>query len=369
MTHYNWQQPDWPKFKYTLHELDEKLFLFGRKTAHLAGILNAMPEKEQQKAMISAMLSEALKTSEIEGEYFSREDVLSSIHKNLDIPTHTHVSPSKKAMGIATLMTTLRHTYTLPLTQQMIWEWHKLLMVDHPHIAIGQWRTHTEPMRVISGSIGKTKTHFEAPPSHQIPHDMRQFIDWFNTPEQTLSTSKNAPLHAAIAHLYFESIHPFEDGNGRIGRAIAEKSLAQGVGYPLIISLSEAIQRNKKQYYDQLELAQRSTDITPWLHYFVDLILTAQTRAEEQVTFTLKKTKFFDTHHAQLNDRQKKVISRMLSFGPTGFEGGMNARKYMTMTKTSKATATRDLQQLLELGALRLQGNAGGRSTSYEVGL
>jgi len=364
---YNWQQSDWPNFEYRIQDLEDKLFGFGKKSGHMSGILKSLPNDEQINSVITMMLAEALKTSEIEGEYFSHADVLSSIRKNLGIhdpsPSHTN----NKAAGIASLMTQVRNTYAEPLTKETLWEWHRLLMADDRTVSIGQWRTHEEPMQIISGAIGKTNIHFEAPPSRQVPHEMQQFITWFNNPPAALITTKNTPIRAAIAHLYFESIHPFEDGNGRIGRALAEKTLSQGIGHPILISLSEAIQSNKKRYYDQLEQAQRSNTITPWLNYFVDLVLTAQDRAEDQIVFTLKKRQFFDRHETQLNPRQKKALTRMLEEGPSGFEGGMTAKKYMGITKTSKATATRDIQQLLEMGVFRQLGDGGGRSTCYEI--
>ena len=169
--------------------------------------------------------------------------------------------------------------------------------------------------------------------------------------------------------MYFETIHPFEDGNGRIGRAIAEKALSQTIGRPVVLSLSSTIEANKKNYYEALEKAQQSNEITRWVEYFVRISLAAQTEAEEQIDFTLKKTRFFDRYKDQLNERQLTVIKRMLEEGPKGFEGGMNARKYIGITKTSKATATRDMQQLMEIGAFILSGKAGGRSTSYRVSI
>jgi Fic family protein len=194
-------------------------------------------------------------------------------------------------------------------------------------------------------------------------------VKWFN---ETAPGGKHeiriAPVRSAIAHLYFESIHPFEDGNGRIGRAIAEKALSQTLGRPVVLSLSKTIESNKKLYYKSLEQAQRSNDITPWIEYFVQTILDAQIDSEIQVEFTLKKVKFFDRFKDRLNDRQLLVIQRMLEEGQTGFEGGMNARKYIGITKTSKATATRDIQHLVEIGAfLALPGR--GRSSSYTLAL
>ncbi len=174
-------------------------------------------------------------------------------------------------------------------------------------------------------------------------------------------------VRSAIAHLYFESIHPFEDGNGRIGRAISEKALSQGVRRPVLLSLSKAIEANKKKYYEALQIAQRSNEITDWICYFVNMTIDAQNKAENQIEFTLKKTKFFDYFESQLNERQLKVIRRMLEEGVKGFEGGMNTKKYISISHTSKATATRDLQDLVEKTIFIPSG--GGRSTSYTINL
>jgi Fic family protein len=199
---------------------------------------------------------------------------------------------------------------------------------------------------------------------------MESFIAWFNetTPDERRGLKK-AVVRSAIVHLYFESIHPFEDGNGRIGRALAEKALSQGIGRPVLLSLSRTIEANKKAYYDALSQAQRSNKITPWITWFFHTVLAAQMEAEEGIEFTLQKAKFFDRFKEKLTERQLKVIRRMLEEGPKGFAGGMNASKYGSLTKVSKATATRDLQVLLEMGALVYLGEGGGRSTKYKVNL
>jgi len=235
-------------------------------------------------------------------------------------------------------------------------------------VRIGGWRIHKEAMQVISGPVGKWKVHFEAPPSETVDAQMTGFIKWFNktTPGEEKEIV-NPVLRSAIAHLYFESIHPFEDGNGRIGRAISEKALSQGLGRPVLLSLSEAIEANKKKYYNALKVAQRSNEVTPWSVYFSSMALDAQLRAEKSITFILHKTRFLDKFGKQLNDRQSKVIHRMLEEGPKGFEGGMSAKKYVAITKASKASATRDLQYLSDIGALIQTG--GGRSTRYNIEL
>jgi Fic family protein len=265
-------------------------------------------------------------------------------------------------------MVAVRDSYAEPLTQDMLFDWHRLLLGQSPQITVGAWRTHAEPMQVISGAMGKENVHFEAPPSARVPEEMQRFIDWFNdTAPDGAQPIKKAPVRSAIAHLYFESIHPFEDGNGRIGRAIAEKALAQTLNRTVLLSLSQTIEAEKKAYYTALETAQRSNEITPWLTYFVGVILKSQRQAKDLVQWTLKKAMFFDRYAHQWNERQRKAILRMLEEGPGGFKGGMTAAKYQSLTKAPKATATRDLQKLAEIGTLISQG--GGRSTHYILNL
>ena len=367
MTPYNWQQKDWPNFKYSLSGMDDDLFSFTEHTGHTSGILKALPENIQMEAIIDMMVAEAIKTSEIEGEYLSRKDVFSSVKKNLGLLSKVQIK-DKKAAGAGELMTDVRNTFKEPLTKEKLFAWHTMLMADTKEVEIGKWRTHAEPMQVVSGAAGKEKVHFEAPPSAAVAKEMKLFLQWFNdTAPGGRKEIKKAPVRAAVAYLYFESIHPFEDGNGRIGRAIAEKALSQGVGRPVMLSLSKTIEAAKKDYYTALQKAQRSNGISSWVNYFVTTILQAQKEAETQIDFTLKKVKFFDRFKNQLNERQFTVIKRMLDEGPEGFKGGMNARKYAGITKTSKATATRDLQFLASINALTAFG--GGRSTGYQVNL
>lgn len=355
MTKYNWQQNDWPQFRFSLESAEGELLAFTEKTGRVSGILAGLPEETKQDVIVEIILAEAIKTSEIEGEYPSRKDVLSSIRKNLGLLHDTENIKDKSAIGLGELMIDVRNTFKDVLTEEKLLAWHKMLLGENKRVAVGQWRSHEEPMQVISGAVGKEKVHYEAPPSSKVPEQMKQFIQWFNdtAPGGKLEI-KRAPVRAAIAHLYFETIHPFEDGNGRIGRAIAEKALSQTIGRPVLLSLSKTIEASKKLYYDSLEKAQQSNEITPWVEYFIKTSLDAQTEAEEQIEFTLKKTRFFDRYKHLLNNRQLTVIKRMLEEGTKGFEGGMNARKYIGITKTSKATATRDMQQLVECGAFIL---------------
>jgi Fic family protein len=365
---YNWQQTDWPDFKYSTQNVEADLYSFAEETGHITGMLNAMSDDIKTEAIIDVMVAEAIKTSEIEGEYFSREDVVSSIKNNLGLNKKTLNVKDKKAKGIGELMVDVRETYSTPLTQQKLCSWHKMLMADTKNLQVGKWRTHTAPMQVVSGALGKEKVHFEAPPSSAVPKEMQAFIKWFNdTAPNGSKEIKIAPVRSAIAHLYFETIHPFEDGNGRIGRAIAEKALSQTLGRPVALSLSATIEANKKAYYKSLSQAQQSNEITNWVNYFVATILSAQKHAKNLVSFILKKAQFFDRFKDKLNERQIKVIKKMMDAGVSGFKGGMTATKYMSICKTSKATATRDLQHLVEIKALVAEG--GGRSTHYNLSI
>lgn len=370
MIRYNWQLKNWPNFEYSPQNIEDELLLFAEKTGKVTGTLNALPENAQMEAVVDIMVAEAIKTSEIEGEYLSRKDVLSSIRKNLGLVSSLEYIADKKAVGIGELMIDVRNTYNEELIEEKLFAWHKMLLRGSRGIEVGAWRTHEEPMQVVSGAMGKQKVHYEAPPSARIPQEMNRFISWFNeTAPGGKKEIKKAPVRSAVAHLYFETIHPFEDGNGRIGRAIAEKALSQGIGRPVLLSISKAIEAKKNDYYDALQKAQSSNEITEWINYFVRTILTAQTDAEEIIDFTLKKTKFIDRYKNELSDRQFKVCRRMLEEGPKGFVGGMNAGKYGSIAKVSKATATRDLQDMLKIGAIVPFGEAGGRSTKYQVNL
>jgi len=368
MTTYNWQQSDWPHFKYDLTTLYEVLLAISEKTGAISGKINHLSKNLQTEALINLMVEEAIKTSKIEGEHLQDADVRSSIKNKLGLnPTSVSV-PDKRAQGIAELMLNARKTFKQPLTEKKLFNWHLLLMSGslNPNLTVGYWRTDTEPMQIVSGHYGKWQVHYEAPPAKKVPEEMHQFLHWFNqtAPKKPLEI-KFGPVRAAIAHLYFESIHPFDDGNGRIGRIIAEKALSQSAGHPVLLSLSHAIEANKKTYYQALKKASQSNEITAWIEYFLQVILKAEIAVESQINFILKKSLFFHTYENILNERQMKVVQRMMKEGAKGFEGGINAKKYMTIAGVSKATATRDLQHMAEIGALKPLGK--GRSVRYEL--
>jgi Fic family protein len=365
---YNWQQKDWPHFTFDPANVEDLLFAFAEETGHISGMLKAAPENVQIETLINTMVAEAIKTSEIEGEYLSRQDVVSSIRNNLGINHSPELIKDKKAQGLARLMIDVRDTYADLLTEKKLFDWHEMLLKESQGINAGAWRKDSAPMQVVSGSIGKEKVHFEAPPSERVPQEMESFIRWFNdTAPGGPAEIKKGPVRSAIAHLYFESIHPFEDGNGRIGRVLAEKALSQTQGRPVMLSLSRKIEADRKSYYQALEKAQSDNQIDDWIQYFVRTIFEAQIETIAILTFTLQKTLFYDRFKSKLNDRQSKAIEKMLEAGPAGFGGGMTPKKYISITKTSKATATRDLQTLADIGVLIAEG--GGRSTKYILNL
>lgn len=315
-------------------------------------------------AEIDLMVLEAHKTSEIEGEHIDPEEIRSSIRHELGISPTISLVKDERAVGISRLMLQVRDTFAAPLTQEELFKWHEMVMMGREDKGqlVRDWRRDQELMQVISGPIGHEKVYFEAPPSKRVPQEMKYFIQWFNE-----SQSLPGPLRAALAHIYFESIHPFSDGNGRIGRAISEKALSQDLSRPLLFSLSAEIMRHRKVYYEELSRASYyDLNITRWLTYFVKTIYEAQELARKQILFVVEKSRFWSLYKDSLNLRQEKVIQRMFKAGVDGFKGGMSAQKYAVIARYSKATATRDLRDLVEKRVL-LQLPGGGRSTRYTL--
>lgn len=362
---YNWQFKNWGKFEYDSNILDEIVIKFALENGELKGMIDSLSEEIKQETIIQFMIDEAIKTSEIEGEFYSRQDVMSSIKNKIGIHSSIKHIKDRNARGIGELMVDVRNNFKANFTESLIKQWHKILFEPSTSINAGNYRTGVEPMVIVSGTYGNEQIHYEAPPSERVPTEMNNFINWYNDYKVESIDIKNALIKTSIAHLYFETIHPFEDGNGRIGRAIAEKCLAESFNRPLIMSLSSTIEKDKKNYYQALKAAQRTLDITDWIHYFSKTILEAQIQATKITYFTLNKTKFLDQVKPSLNERQLKAILKMLDQGIDRFEGGISAKKYISITKTSKATATRDLQDLVEKNILKSLG--AGRSVKYEL--
>jgi Fic family protein len=255
-------------------------------------------------------------------------------------------------------------TYAAPLTHDTLSRWHGMLLAhDRGLETIGAYRRHADAMQIVSGRIDRPTVHFEAPPSAQVQDEMNSFVEWFNRTAPDGPAPLPALTRAALGHLWFESNHPFEDGNGRLGRALAEKSLAQNIGQPSLIALAYTIERDRKGYYDQLETHQKTLNVTDWVLWFAETVLKAQQVTLTRVSFFIAKAKFYDRFRDQLNDRQAKVIERMFREGPDDFKGGLSAENYIAITGTSRATTTRDLQDLVEMGALSRTGER--RSTRY----
>ncbi|MGC4235173.1 MAG: Fic family protein [Niabella sp.] len=361
---YNWQFPDWANFTYDDSVTDSLVIDFALETGEIKGLVDSLSPDIQQDTILQFMIAEAIKTSEIEGAFFSRTDIMSSLKKQLGITDSIGHIRDKKSQGIASLMIEVRESFQKRLTEPLLKNWHRILMKSSAHINAGYYRT-KEPMQVVSGALGKETVHFEAPPANRVPDEMRKFIAWYNGFEVSSTDIKNILIKTSISHLYFESVHPFEDGNGRIGRAIAEKCLSQSLGRPVLMSLSSTIEKNRKQYYNALKSAQKTLEITGWILYFSTVILKSQRDAKQTILFTLNKARFLDKHKFQMNERQTKAILKMFDSGISGFEGGMTSKKYVSITKSSRATATRDLQDLTGKGILIQKGE--GRSVRYEL--
>jgi Fic family protein len=357
---WNWQEPDWPNFRYRPTPLAEREVLFLRQSGVVVGTVRHVPDVERLPLVIELISTEALKTSEIEGEILDRDSVQSSLRRQFGL--HSDAPRSAPAeQGISELLADLYRRWDDPLDDDTLFQWHQWLMQGRTDLrTVGDYRKHAEPMQIVSGRIDRPKVHFEAPPSSCVAVEMARFCCWFNDTSPNGKTPLPALARAGIAHLYFESIHPFEDGNGRIGRAIAEKALAQGAGQPSLTALSLLIHRRRKDYYSQLQAANKTQDVDPWLSWFADLVLAAQTHTLQGLDFLLASTRLWDRLRGQLNERQEKALSRLMRAGVDGFVGGLSASKYMAITGAPPATARRDLGHLVELGGLRRTGQLKG---------
>ena len=356
---YNWQRENWPQFKFTTTNMESKIGAIMLKAGELKGKLAALPQDLSLAMVMELLVLEAIKTSEIEGELLNKTEILSSIQQNLGLSVFKNPK-DKNAIGLSKMLIQVRETFAQELSELQLQQWHESLLGNKKNIHAGKYRKQIAPMQIISGTAYKPKVHYEAPPSARVSSEMERFVTWFNE-----VADLSPPVKAAVAHLYFESIHPFEDGNGRIGRAIAEKAFSQGLNSPLSCSISQAIERNRKAYYAALQKAEKSLEISEWIDWFLTMVLEAQEMADQMITLTISKFQFFHRHDSILNERQRKAILRMFEARPEGFLGGMNVQKYMGITGASKATATRDLQYLVEMNLFK--SNLAGRSTHYKL--
>ncbi|MYB34245.1 MAG: Fic family protein [Gammaproteobacteria bacterium] len=364
-----WQHNDWPNFRYDHRKLDDRELEFRISSERLAGRFDALSMASQKDALVNLMLSEAIKTSAIEGENLDRDSVRSSL---LSLITSDTLSDNddRKSAGAASLLVDVRKNWQDLLTHDLLGKWQSMIVHEqrYPFILRGAYRNDPSPMQIVSGPYGREKVHYEAPLATQVPSEMAAFLDWYNRTSPLISDRKlSGIVRAGIAHLWFEVIHPFDDGNGRVGRAISDHALSQSLSYSTTACLATAIEGDKKSYYLELEKASRgSLDLDRWLDYFADQVIRAQEIAKDEVNFVLVKTRFYEAYGDQLNDRQAKMVFRVFAEGRKGFEGGITTRKYETITKCPNRTASRDLSDLVDKGIL-VPLSSGGRSTRYEL--
>ena len=351
--HWNWQQPDWPNWRFDADRLSalEDRFLLG--SGRLIGAWQHLLPETQDQIKIDLLSSEAMKTSEIEGEYLDRASVQSSVRRQFGMKVDRRAGAAEA--GIAELMVDCFNGFGAPLSHEALFRWHRLVCAGRTDLrVIGGYRGHSEAMQVVSGPVHKPKVHFEAPPSDQMRAEMDGFLAWFDNAELPALTK------AGLAHLYFVSVHPFEDGNGRIARALSEKALAQALGQPSLLALSRQIEKERKGYYDALEAGNKSLEATDWLIWFAETALSAQAYSIALIDHLIAKTKMLDRLRGQINARQEKALIRLFDAGPDGFIGGLSAKNYISITGTTPATGRRDLGDLVTKGALTRTGERKG---------
>ena len=331
----------------------------------LIGRMESLGFKLREEAVLQTLTQDVVKTSEIEGEALDATQVRSSLARRLGIDIGALPLTDRNVEGIVEVMLDATRNYMAPLTAERLFDWHAALFPTGrsgmTRICVGDWRDDSSgPMQVVSGPVGREHVHFAAPPADRVATEMGAFLAWFNAPFAT-----DPVIKAALAHLWFVTIHPFEDGNGRIARAIADLALARSEASPQrFYSMSAQIRIERSDYYDELERTQKgATDVTEWLIWFLACLGRAIQGAEGVLAAVIAKAQFWERAATlALNERQIKILNRLLD----GFEGKMTSSKWATIAKCSQDTANRDIAALLDLGLLR-KGEAGGRSTSYEL--
>lgn len=360
------EHQSWPDFTWDAKALNSKLADVRHRQGRLLGRMEGLGFELKREACLSNLTKDVVKTSAIEGENLNPEEVRSSIARRLGIDIAGLIPAGRDVEGIVEIMLDATQQFAKPLTIDRLFDWHAALFPTERsgmhRITVGDWRTpDAEPMRVVSGPTGKEKVHFEAPDASRIEKEMQGFLEWFDNGHEI-----DPVLKAGIAHLWFVTIHPFADGNGRIARAIGDMALARADAVQdRFYSLSSQIEAERKDYYDQLEKQQRSTpDITEWLNWFLDCLGRAISSSETTLGNVLFKAQLWDTiNQRPVNERQRLIINRMLE---DDFKGHMNTSKYAKLAKCSNDTALRDIQDLKARGIF-IQNPGGGRSTSYRL--
>ena len=362
---YIWQRSDWPHFRWDRDQVLPALSQAHLEQGRLLGRMERLGFELQARAELEAVTEEAQKSSEIEGEILDLASVRSSVARHLGIPAAAIAPEDRRVEGIVELTLDATKNYAAPVTRKRLLGWQVSLFPTGRSglrtIKAGTWRNESSgPMQVVSGRHGRERVHFQAAPAARIDQEMKDFLAWLNQ-----SHTLDGIVHAAIAHLWFVTIHPFDDGNGRIARALADLSLARSENSPQrFYSLSAQIRRDREAYYDSLERTQKGDlDITRHLLWFIGCFSRALDRAQETCGGVLRKADFWQ-HHAQVdfNQRQRTVLNRYLD----GFEGKLTARKWMALAKCSIATAQRDLAELVE-GGILLPNPGGSKNTSYSI--
>jgi Fic family protein len=363
-----WQQLDWPRFRWDEARLAPLLARARLAQGKVLGAGRLLDANLTLEAVAAILVEDGLTTSAIEGQRLDLEAVRSSVARRLGLPTAGLPAPPRAVDGLIDVLLDATRRHAAPLTTERLFGWQAALFpigYSGLHaIRVGALRGDAL-MQVVSGGIGREKVHFIAPPREGLEGELERFLAWFSDPPPGLE----GLIRAGLAHLWFVTLHPFEDGNGRLARAITDMALSHDEHQPMrLFSLSAQILRERESYYVVLEQTQRGgLEVTDWLVWFLSQVEAAATAAEQTVANTLAKARFWLRHQmTALNERQRKVLNRLLEAGPGGFDGGMNTRKYMGMTRTSRATAYRELANLVEKGCLRPTGK-GGRSSGYEI--
>ena len=362
---YIWQQPDWPHWLFDAKRIFPLLTQVHRAQGLLLGKMRSIGLGQSDEATLTMLTDEVLKTSEIEGETLDSDTVRSSVARRLGMDVAAVALQDRRIDGVVNMVLDATQNFDKPLTRDRLFGWHEELFPTGERgdedIRVGDWRDDAKgPMQVISGAMGRERVHFEAPPAELIPKEMSKFLKWFNQDQ-----SLDPLVKSGLAHLWFVTIHPFEDGNGRIGRAVCDLVLARSEqSAQRFYSLSSQIRKERKNYYNLLERTQKgSLEVTEWLEWFLETLLHAFQGAEESLSNVLAKAQFWQQWAGTpLNHRQSKVLNRLLD----GFDGNLTSKKWAVIAKCSPDTALRDITDLITKGML-MKASAGSRSTHYQL--
>ena len=362
---YIWERANWPEFTWDDKRLIEPLATARLKQGQLLGGMARLGFDLKLEAELETLTEEVVRSSEIEGEILDRGSVRSSLARRLGVPEAGITSTDRRAEGVVQMMLDATQNYAQPLTAKRLFGWQAALFPTGfsgiREVLTGVWRTDANgAMQVVSGPAGRTHVHYQAPPAQRVESEMEHFLAWFNDRPKT-----DGLLRAGLAHFWFVTIHPFEDGNGRIARAIADQALAQAEGLgQRFYSVSSQIRKDRKQYYDSLEAAQKGElDVTQWLLWFLGCFSRSIDGAQTILTNVMRKANFWQRHAGEeFSSRQREVLNRYLQ----GFDGKLTAKKWAAMTKVSIPTVQRDINDLIERGILR-RNPGGSKNTSYDL--